>query len=52
VVELEGEGSAFEQLKRKNYHEKYLTEADEVFLVGVEFSRTERNIVSFQWERV
>ncbi len=52
VVELEPEGRALEQLKRKAYHEKYLTEAGEVYLVGVEFSRLERNIVGFQWERV
>jgi len=52
VVELEPEGNAFEQLKGKNYHEKYLTSAGEVYLIGVDFSRKDRNIVGFKWEKV
>jgi len=52
VVEIEGEGSAFEQLKGRNYHEKYLASTEEVYLIGVDFSRKDRNIVGFKWERI
>ncbi len=52
VVELVPEGRALEQLKAKRYYEKYLREAREVYLIGVEFSRADRNIVGFQWERL
>ena len=52
VVELEPEGRALEQLKAKRYHEKYLDRCREVYLIGVEFSKKERNIVDFAWEKL
>ncbi|WP_068671820.1 ATP-binding protein [Thermosulfurimonas dismutans] len=52
VVELEPEGRALETLRNRGYHEKYLDRFREVYLIGVEFSRTERNIVTFEWERM
>ncbi len=52
VVELEPEGRALETLKARSYHEKYLDRFREVYLIGVEFSRTDRNIVEFAWEKV
>ncbi|HFC98626.1 MAG TPA: hypothetical protein ENJ40_09280 [Thermosulfurimonas dismutans] len=52
VVELEPDGRALETLKARRYHEKYLDRFREVYLIGVEFSRTDRNIVSFAWEKV
>ncbi len=52
VVELEPEGRALEQLKAKRYHEKYKASCREIYLIGVEFSRQERNIVDFSWERI
>jgi len=51
VVELVKEkNSALEQIKAKRYHEKYKT-SGEVYLVGVEFSKEDRNIVGFEWEK-
>jgi len=51
VVELvKEENSALEQIKAKRYHEKYET-SGEVYLVGVEFSKEDRNIVGFEWEK-
>ncbi len=51
VVELVKEkNSALEQIKAKRYHEKYET-SGEVYLVGVEFSKEDRNIVRFIWEK-
>ena len=52
VVELEPEGKALEQLKAKRYHEKFVAECEEVYLIGVEFSQHERNIVTFEVEKV
>ncbi len=52
VVELEPEGRALSQLKAKKYHEKYLSRCQELYLIGVEFSCQERNIVDFSWEKV
>lgn len=53
VVEAEEErGRALEQIKAKRYHEKYLGKVREVYLLGVEFGREEKQIVHFVWERV
>ena len=52
VVELSPEGRAMEQLKKKRYHEKYSDKAREIYLIGVEFSKKERNIVRFEVEKV
>ncbi len=45
-------GKALEQIKEKKYHEKYLNRAKEITIVGIEFSKKERNICKFEWERV
>ena len=52
VVELEPEGKALDQLKAKGYHQKYLPSCEEIWLVGVEFSRKEKNIVGFDVEKI
>ena len=48
VVELAGNGSALRQIKEKKYHEKYA--GRDIYLVGIEFSHEDRNIVNFEWE--
>ncbi len=48
VVELAGEGRPIEQIKARGYADKYA--GQEVYLVGVEFSSQERNVVGFEWE--
>ncbi len=52
VIELVPSGSALQQLKTKRYHEKYRANHDEIYLIGVEFSKEDRNIVNFEVERV
>jgi hypothetical protein len=54
VVELDRtSGAAIEQIRRKRYWEKYQTAgAAEIILIGVEFSKAERNITAYEWERV
>ncbi len=32
--------------------EKYLSKAEEIIIIGIEFSKKERNICRFEWERV
>ena len=50
VVERAQEGTALEQLKQKGYADKYRSRGLPVHLIGVEFSREERNIVAFSVE--
>jgi hypothetical protein len=67
VIELTEKGSALEQIKKKKYYEKYLGAESpvdirhahhqqmgerEIFLIGVEFSKEDRNITNFEWERL
>ncbi|MCL4513975.1 MAG: PD-(D/E)XK nuclease domain-containing protein, partial [Candidatus Eremiobacteraeota bacterium] len=51
VVELEPEGKALEQIKEKKYDEKYRGRYEEIYLIGVEFSAKERNVLLFEWEK-
>ena len=48
VVELTRKGNALSQIKSKKYYQKYSDR--NVYLVGVEFSKDDRNIVNFEWE--
>ncbi|MFP3159592.1 MAG: AAA family ATPase [Hydrogenobaculum sp.] len=50
VVEDKEKGKALEQIKDKRYYEKYKDK--EVYLIGIEFSKEKKNIVSFEWEKV
>ena len=43
---------ALAQIKEKRYFEKYQFTSQTIYLIGVEFSKDERNIVNFQWEQV
>ncbi|GAB6078953.1 ATP-binding protein [Hydrogenobaculum acidophilum] len=40
------------QIKEKKYYEKYLSEGKEIYIVGIEFSEDNKNIVGFSWERI
>ncbi len=50
VVERGREGTALAQLREKGYADKYRRLGRSVHLIGVEFSRTERNVVGFDCE--
>ncbi|QFY89727.1 ATP-binding protein [Magnetovirga frankeli] len=50
VVELVPEGKALEQLKAKHYAEKYLSLKQPIHLIGIEFSKEQRNLVGFEVE--
>ncbi len=45
-------GKALEQIKEKRYHEKYQVKADELILIGIEFSKEDKNISKFEWEKI
>ena len=53
VVDNENQnGKALQQIKDKKYHEKYLNIAKEIIIVGIEFSKKEKNICKFEWEKI
>lgn len=47
VVATEANGTALQQLLQRGYAEKYRAPGVTIILIGVEFSRTERNIVGW-----
>ena len=51
VVELSPGVKALEQLRNKRYHEKYMGKANKIYLIGVEFSKEDRNILGLRWKR-
>jgi hypothetical protein len=53
VIEMTEAGSALVQIKERRYYEKYISENDtEIYLIGVEFSRDNKNITHYEWEKV
>ncbi len=46
----EATNNPMQQIKERKYYEKYL-DSTEIYLIGIEFSRSERNIINFAWER-
>jgi len=44
------EGKALTQIKEKRYSQKYQN-FSEIYLVGIEFCKKERNICNFVWEK-
>lgn len=46
------ESNALEQIKEKKYHEKYRTDGRDIFLIGIKFDKEEKNVSSFEWEKI
>ena len=46
-----GKEDALQQIKEKNYAQKYLSEDKEIYLVGINFDEDEKNISNFKWEK-
>ena len=44
-------GNALKQIKEKRYWEKY-QDFDNIYLIGIEFSREKRNIIGYEWDKV
>lgn len=51
VVELAPKGKALQQIKDKQYADKYRALSQPIHLIGVEFSKDDRNIVGFEVEQ-
>ena len=51
VVEMTPEGAALAQLQERRYADKYRGLGQPICLIGVEFSKDERNVVAFDVER-
>ena len=51
TVEKEPEGKAMAQMKEKGYADKYRRLGRPIHLIGVEFSRKDRNVAAFEVER-
>ena len=51
IVEDQPDKTALKQIEEKRYFEKYLGKYEEVYLIGIEFSKKDRNIVDFQWSK-
>jgi len=49
---VDGNGDALQQIKEKDYHQKYLAEGKNIYLIGIDFDSDEKNISNFSWERV
>ena len=50
VIELTPTGAALQQIKDRRYADKYRALNQLIYLVGVEFNKSDRNIVGFEWE--
>jgi hypothetical protein len=49
---VDGSGNALEHIKKKNYQQKYLDRGKNIYLIGIDFSSTKKNIAGFEWEKV
>lgn len=50
MVEPNEPGRALEQIQARGYHQKYAGQP--VILIGMAFSRAERNLTGFEWRRL
>lgn len=44
--------SALEQIKTKKYYEKYQNQGKPIYLIGVIFDKENKNITTFEWEKL
>jgi len=45
-------GKALEQIKENRYYEKYREKAEELIIIGIEFSKEDKNVCKFEWEMI
>jgi hypothetical protein len=50
VEELTPSSKALQQIKDRNYADKYKARNEPIYLIGVEFSKNNRNIIGFDVE--
>ncbi len=49
---VDGKGAALQQIKDKNYQQKYLDRGKNIYLIGIDFDSKVKNIAKFAWEQV
>lgn len=49
---VDAPGTAMEQIKKKNYQQKYQNRQQDIYLIGIDFSAEKKNIAGFNWEQV
>ena len=53
IIEFKvGKQDALQQIKTKNYAQKYLNENKDIYLVGINFDEEDKNISGFEWEKI
>ena len=53
IIEFKvGYGDALQQIREKNYHQKYLNKNKDIYLIGINFDEQKKNISSFKWEKI
>ncbi len=53
IIEFKvGNENALAQIKEKNYAQKYLNEGKDIYLVGINFDKENRNISGFEYEKL
>ena len=52
IIEFKvGTEDALQQIKDKNYAQKYISENKTIYLVGINFDKEKKNISNFEWEK-
>ncbi len=51
-VDDSGQKNALQQIKEKNYQQKYLSQGKNIYLIGIDFSSEKKNLTCFEWEQV
>lgn len=46
-----GDKNALEQIKYMKYHEKYINEHSNIYLVSINFNKNEKNVSKIEWEK-
>ncbi len=53
IIEFKVDGSnALAQIKEMKYHEQYLSDGRDVYLIGLEFDTKEKNVSKVEWEKI
>ena len=48
---IDGKADALQQIKDNNYALSYTNQNKEIYLVGIDFSKSKRNVSKFEWEK-
>ncbi|MDT8442346.1 MAG: AAA family ATPase, partial [Desulfuromonadales bacterium] len=49
---VDGDGKALEQIKARDYHQKYVDSGKAIVLLGIDFDSAAKNVSRFEWEEL